>query len=230
MSSQVARISVYPRVGGGTRSTNLPARALSGLSPRGRGNRRAAGRACADRGSIPAWAGEPTTNASGEVLVKVYPRVGGGTHSSSACRRVAAGLSPRGRGNREHQPGVGRPDGSIPAWAGEPLRLLCFDRVTSVYPRVGGGTRTSDGEPVHRVGLSPRGRGNQDKSALGVLDAGSIPAWAGEPIPLAPVVESRRVYPRVGGGTGNTSPELGAQMGLSPRGRGNPCAYSVLTG
>ena len=51
---------------------------------------------------------------------------------------------------------------------------------------------------------------------------GSIPAWAGEPLP-APMPKRRcRVYPRVGGGTLEAWEATLAQQGLSPRGRGNP--------
>ena len=54
-----ARNRVYPRVGGGTVDSESESVSVSGLSPRGRGNRDdPTGRR--DRiGSIPAWAGEP---------------------------------------------------------------------------------------------------------------------------------------------------------------------------
>ena len=50
---------VYPRVGGGTAVTALASLSARGLSPRGRGNRRAPGRRNGAEWSIPAWAGEP---------------------------------------------------------------------------------------------------------------------------------------------------------------------------
>ena len=72
-----------------------------------------------------------------------------------------------------------------------------------------------------RVGLSPRGRGNQRERSPHSRRGGSIPAWAGEP-PARVVMEPRiRVYPRVGGGTRYKAAVRAAHRGLSPRGRGN---------
>ena len=96
-------VRVYPRVGGGTDSLGVSLQQRSGLSPRGRGNRRRPVPVPVMPGSIPAWAGEPL------VACRIH----------SQC----SGLSPRGRGNlgvvihRVHRvQGLG----SIPAWAGEP--------------------------------------------------------------------------------------------------------------
>ena len=70
---------VYPRVGGGTGLMRLVYMMGSGLSPRGRGNRgRCPGRTD-NQGSIPAWAGEPSSSTSIGCGYTVYPRVGGGT-------------------------------------------------------------------------------------------------------------------------------------------------------
>ena len=73
------KAGVYPRVGGGTDTgTNQP-RAITGLSPRGRGNRDTTPHAHDDRRSIPAWAGEPARGLGSSQGRWVYPRVGGGT-------------------------------------------------------------------------------------------------------------------------------------------------------
>ena len=56
---------------------------------------------------------------------------------------------------------------------------------------------------------------------------GSIPAWAGEPYPPLRGRESRRVYPRVGGGTLLDLDVIGTADGLSPCGRGNLCRNSL---
>ena len=50
-------------------------------------------------------------------------------------------------------------------------------------------------------GLSPRGRGNPQEQDDELSTIGSIPAWAGEPIPAWSSTSWTRVYPRVGGGT-----------------------------
>ena len=71
-----------------------------GLSPRGRGNRRAGELAPTWERSIPAWAGEPGRSTNDAGWMRVYPRVGGGT-----CLMIDV---------------QGLTNGSIPAWAGEP--------------------------------------------------------------------------------------------------------------
>ena len=70
---------VYPRVCGGTSSTDDSDSVGEGLSPRVRGNR---GQGTDQRrfaGSIPACAGEPRRTAKRRKLFAVYPRVCGGT-------------------------------------------------------------------------------------------------------------------------------------------------------
>ena len=82
-----AQSEVYPRVCGGTSGHTTMNICQQGLSPRVRGNH-----ACAkDRHplvrSIPACAGEPTNRRRIGWLMKVYPRVCGGTASASAFQR-----------------------------------------------------------------------------------------------------------------------------------------------
>ena len=73
-------------------------------------------------------------------------------------------------------------------------------------------------------GLSPRGRGNRHSRASPLYLLRSIPAWAGQPTSSYYALRQKTVYPRVGGATmgGRVLPVC--QMGLSPRGRGNPYA------
>ena len=90
--------------------------------------------------------------------------------------------------------------GSIPAWAGEPGPTFHYDRRAWVYPRVGGGAPLGIDIGFGCQGLSPRGRGSLG-SINGPEDIpGSIPAWAGEPMPSVMTIGAQRVYPRVGGG------------------------------
>ncbi len=214
-------IEVYPRVGGGTSEFLLCRRAAQGLSPRGRGNRRFRHRRRRRDGSIPAWAGEPPTPTPTPTLPAVYPRVGGGTAAGLRYSRAASGLSPRGRGNHRPPGASGSGQRSIPAWAGEPYDPSKVAAKGPVYPRVGGGTAPIRRLPRLESGLSPRGRGNLYEWRQRTTDPGSIPAWAGEPKAGASGVSHRRVYPRVGGGTGRQWGRQVRQAGLSPRGRGN---------
>ena len=113
-------LRVYPRVGGGTSSRSAGATSMTGLSPRGRGNHPWPGPPATACGSIPAWAGEPPSPGQRTLLIRVYPRVGGGTLRQSRGQPLGLGLSPRGRGNpRPCRRTTTRP-GSIPAWAREP--------------------------------------------------------------------------------------------------------------
>ena len=193
---------VYPRVCGGTQRVVLPARPLSGLSPRVRGNHALERDGRVHDGSIPACAGEPAPPpapgspspvypraCAGEPAAvrspdeypAVYPRVCGGTARCGVQCRPPMGLSPRVRGN--HREGLaGQLDkGSIPACAGK--------------------------NPAVRER--------------------SIPACAGKSVCVASIV--REVYPRVcGETTGRERHRLkvyprvcGETEGLSPRVRGN---------
>ena len=193
--------TVYPRVGGGTISLITNFVCSSGLSPRGRGNRRLAAAVNHPRGSIPAWAGEPFTAARIPNGQRVYPRVGGGT-SIMRCHVIRLqGLSPRGRGNLPVFPKVPLQSGSIPAWAGEPAYKHTHEDHGWVYPRVGGGTPCSSTQHQAHNGLSPRGRGNRLPVPRADVKGRSIPAWAGEPCLGQRTRRFSKVYPRVGGGT-----------------------------
>ena len=56
------------------------------------------------------------------ILAMVYPRVGGETQEAHVDELVVRGLSPRGRGNHDAGVAARHVGGSIPAWAGKPLR------------------------------------------------------------------------------------------------------------
>ena len=91
--------SVYPRVCGGTSFGTDPFIALSGLSPRVRGNRRYPLISALLTRSIPACAGEPPGNSIRSRAPWVYPRVCGGTAGRGDGVDAQCGLSPRVRGN-----------------------------------------------------------------------------------------------------------------------------------
>ena len=132
---------------GGTGYIDTQISQIEGLSPRVRGNLTAA----AIRGllarSIPACAGEPQASIDKYRLKTVYPRVCGGTTSRTAAGSAAPGLSPRVRGNRQHDILGAYPARSIPACAGEPLLRHRERLQDAVYPRVCGGTKV----PVARA-------------------------------------------------------------------------------
>ena len=157
---------VYPRVCGGAGCGTLGANEVLGLSPRVRGSLFATSRVPTPYGSIPACAGEPGIRGGGRATDGVYPRVCGGARMWSRVAPVSGGLSPRVRGSPPSEGPPGRPTGSIPACAGEPLRSEPNPAERWVYPRVCGGA-ASILNRIHAV--SP----------------GSIPACAGEPADFA---------------------------------------------
>ena len=111
---------VYPRVCGGTVVAYGERGEGEGLSPRMRGNPSSRRTATPHARSIPAYAGEPRVLADGTKRVQVYPRVCGGTSTTSANSIRRTGLSPRMRGNHPSLPPACPTVRSIPAYAGEP--------------------------------------------------------------------------------------------------------------
>ena len=198
-----------------------------GLSPRVRGNRRRLPGKAAAAGSIPACAGEPGIAEGIQRGGGVYPRVCGGTARQRIAGRGLRGLSPRVRGNlamrRQHFLQVG----SIPACAGEPWLRGDHGEPREVYPRVCGGTTDTDSASKTQEGLSPRVRGNPSRRLLPGVCGRSIPACAGEPQHRRRQLASRRVYPRVCGGTLLAGRPPGRWKGLSPRVRGNPAVLAA---
>ena len=80
MGCRRGRVSVYPRVCGGTAKPASSKSCAAGLSPRVRGNPAGRPRFAAELRSIPACAGEPRAMLATSDRGGVYPRVCGGTH------------------------------------------------------------------------------------------------------------------------------------------------------
>ena len=117
---------------------------------------------------------------------------------------------------------------SIPACAGEPARGGKGQAGNEVYPRVCGGTFSLHHARQCSLGLSPRVRGNPDRSRLARPKARSIPACAGEPVRKMYEKSWSGVYPRVCGGTSLSNSRATRTRGLSPRVRGNPIVDSSV--
>ena len=212
---------VYPRVCGGTTILSAVSFRAQGLSPRVRGNQHRATFCGSHYRSIPACAGEPTCWFSSTFLPTVYPRVCGGTKVNNSSSADENGLSPRVRGNQGEQLIVSRRERSIPACAGEPAKFGGRPRRSTVYPRVCGGTHVSHCRIILYGGLSPRVRGNPSYPICDTPGKRSIPACAGEPDEDTIPDYTRKVYPRVCGGTGSMMDGKSHREGLSPRVRGN---------
>ena len=139
-ASSVAAYMVHPRVGGETRRSPVTPLSSRGPSPRGRGNRGPHVDLPVAVGSIPAWAGKPTSEAPPHECPKVHPRVGGETVTEPATALTHTGPSPRGRGNPSSGPPTSPVLRSIPAWAGKPATVVRDGAGIEVHPRVGGET------------------------------------------------------------------------------------------
>ena len=146
----------------------------------------------------------------------------GGTSRSKSPARISTGLSPRVRGNPADLYAKWIRERSIPACAGEPQPARTIASGQKVYPRVCGGTQAGFSDRYVIKGLSPRVRGNPRGAGKCKARERSIPACAGEPRACEPPPVSKRVYPRVCGGTSMDNPYLSQEAGLSPRVRGNP--------
>jgi len=112
----------HPRACGGAARERLIARRLQGPSPRVRGSQAATRAAGANRGTIPARAGEPCHVACSPLSGRDHPRACGG----SPGRAGAAGIN----------------EGTIPARAGEPRCASPGLRIARDHPRACGGAHS----------------------------------------------------------------------------------------
>ena len=209
---------------GGTSTRTDDEPATWGLSPRVRGNPEPEKHGSDASRSIPACTGEPANLAYSSRGNRVYPRVYGGTLTSTYI--------------------LPHTQRSIPACTGEPGIRGPADCEEEVYPRVYGGTTRSSGL-INRVhGLSPRVRGNrravrEEEEVLRSIPACTgepclwyalwcsiavYPACTGEPITDTDRLHKMQVYPRVYGGTISLPLDFNSVTGLSPNVRGNPQA------
>ena len=216
----ISSISVYPRTGGGNLLILTFRIRRTGLSPHGRGKRLIGSGFPGHWRSIPARAGETRGLRTAGSVGWVYPRTGGGNAVGVTGMGVGYGLSPHGRGKRPASHPHPRRTRSIPARAGETSKPSNPAPSLTVYPRTGGGNRTSPRHGTPATGLSPHGRGKRAVMAMLRLLLGSIPARAGETTPCCSAKSAPEVYPRTGGGNGGGDCSKIPPSGLSPHGRG----------
>ena len=210
----------YPRMGGGYGIVRSAAVRRRGLSPHGRGIRFISSSKLGGLGPIPAWAGDTLGQAPPARGLRAYPRMGGGYAESPWISGEVWGLSPHGRGIRLVLDADAKPDGPIPAWAGDTVQRCRRQCRTGAYPRMGGGYCVAKAEARFYEGLSPHGRGIRSQAGHSAGAQGPIPAWAGDTMSLSRRLSSARAYPRMGGGYRSESNAGGVSPGLSPHGRG----------
>ena len=183
LSAVAAALSaVYPRLRGGSVVVRQHFALDCGLSPPTRGIPQYPRPRRSRRRSIPAYAGDPSAAAGYRVDTGVYPRLRGGSRTDIPNASAITGLSPPTRGIRvkpcDH---VVKPR-SIPAYAGDPVRRQLVVHLEQVYPRLRGGSHRSCDASAALIGLSPPTRGILALDDFGNALAGSIPAYAGDPL------------------------------------------------
>ena len=152
-------------------------------------------------GPIPARAGQPQGRRGGRGWATAYPRSRGATAQLPVVAALAQGLSPLARGNpMVGQDGI-KPDGPIPARAGQPEVVIARPSRDGAYPRSRGATASEAHQLVDYVGLSPLARGNLLLNAPAGVGSGPIPARAGQPRSRASGCPRTGAYPRSRGAT-----------------------------
>ena len=150
-----------------------------------------------------------------------HPRGCGGTFAQDAESLAKLGPSPRVRGNRaaplRHRVLLG----TIPAGAGEPALNCQRKLISGDHPRGCGGTHYEALDDAIAEGPSPRVRGNRLGLGARVVECGTIPAGAGEPVDLEHTRLAIGDHPRGCGGTAPSLPPSLIGPGPSPRVRGN---------
>ena len=200
-----------------------------GRSPRVRGRPRLVGRTARSPGSIPAGAGETCRQILERALFEVDPRGCGGDRCAPATRCGRRGRSPRVRGRHGRILANARPQGSIPAGAGETAGVNVLPGDHGVDPRGCGGDARVLFTAAFLLGRSPRVRGRHGLNVSGGDAGRSIPAGAGETGGLFAPLGAAEVDPRGCGGDAQSSTRNLQQTGRSPRVRGRPPVHYALS-
>ena len=212
---------VHPRLRGGAMATAKATATALGPSPPTRGSPQVPVGGLDFCRSIPAYAGEPNPSHQRAAPPWVHPRLRGGAASARPSPRAYRGPSPPTRGSLhpwDERLGL---RWSIPAYAGEPVRVRPGGPLCRVHPRLRGGASSSSPVGRIRAGPSPPTRGSPITFATIKGIAGSIPAYAGEPGPGTPSSRADGVHPRLRGGATVLLPHEQHREGPSPPTRGS---------
>ena len=223
----IHRYPVYPRLRGGSARRAPSCECSHGLSPPTRGIHVTTLLFPIGFRSIPAYAGDPISYSRLASAGAVYPRLRGGSPPRGEVGACARGLSPPTRGIPPLRIQRRRKEGSIPAYAGDPLGNTILNEGAGVYPRLRGGSFLAPYPYPASNGLSPPTRGILQRVQYAQRHVGSIPAYAGDPLAPLRQAECRRVYPRLRGGSRPTLAAILAGGGLSPPTRGIPAWLSA---
>ena len=151
----------------------------------------------------------------------VYPRECGAASRMCSVAGNRRGLSPRVRGSPEPEYTSCLWDRSIPASAGQPLRIIEVVDECAVYPRECGAAQARSWAGTRLSGLSPRVRGSPSRNDCSGDFLRSIPASAGQPCNFPIAYFCSGVYPRECGAALSKRSMTVCSRGLSPRVRGS---------
>ena len=203
-------------------SRNVICPIVLGLSPRVRGSQCQRSYCRPNPRSIPTCAGQPTSPAGRQRLIRVYPHVCGAAVFSYPNTDIVCGLSPRVRGSLDQATWTDKGWGSIPTCAGQPATYFTEMRVTAVYPHVCGAANGATYTVDITNGLFPRVRGSLSRRRSPTVLWRSIPTCAGQPRWYGLMRSTGTVYPHVCGAAPCVPETLSTITGLSPRVRGSP--------
>ena len=130
-------------------------------------------------GIIPAYAGNTQSNTMRGASVWDHPRVCGEHGDNNEESIEDLGSSPRMRGTLGFSVTNTNDAGIIPAYAGNTWRPSSNLRCVRDHPRVCGEHWLRGYLKKYEGGSSPRMRGTPSRSPLGAVNAGIIPAYAG---------------------------------------------------
>ena len=213
---------VHPRSRGAACRSTGPPTAVRGPSPLTRGSHRDDKLRLIPQGSIPAHAGQPTRPSTSATSGRVHPRSRGAASMAMLASSSTSGPSPLTRGSPHACHRNHRPQGSIPAHAGQPTwQCASFCRLW-VHPRSRGAATSPAGLAHLQQGPSPLTRGSPTLQERQVHAAGSIPAHAGQPTKRRPTALWSRVHPRSRGAAPHHDGCTHWHMGPSPLTRGSP--------
>ena len=195
----------HPRTCGATDCLRQPSEQESGTSPHLRGNHDAQYRSDFIDGDIPAPAGQPVIMPSSGAVKAGHPRTCGATPQGKTSNTWLGGTSPHLRGNRFILDLLLKPDGDIPAPAGQPRAEQGHRPQREGHPRTCGATLLLKSVAVEPTGTSPHLRGNPFSVLPRRVGARDIPAPAGQPWISTAGSRTNWGHPRTCGATRSTT-------------------------
>ena len=162
-------------------------------------------------------------------LRRDHPRVCGEHAMEIMSRAAVLGSSPRMRGTPAPNAGGCAVAGIIPAYAGNTSRMNSSTSIPWDHPRVCGEHEESKTRVKAEMGSSPRMRGTLQRCPKRNQPPGIIPAYAGNTGLLVCPCADGGDHPRVCGEHPNTASSRYMSRGSSPRMRGTPGSFSLIS-